>query len=74
MRYLIPTALASLPMLLASNVFADPCSDAICSLTGHASSSLGTGGVLGLLAGGAVLLGVWFYSRRDRIHAGSVPE
>ena len=67
MRYLIPTVLASLPILLASNAFADPCGDAICSLAGHAGSALGTGGVLGLLAAGVIVLGVWFYRRRDRI-------
>jgi hypothetical protein len=74
MRYLIPTALASLPMLLASNAFADPCGDAICSLAGHSGSWLETAGVLSLLAAAAVLLSVSFYRPRDRIHAGSATE
>lgn len=74
MRYLIPTTLASLPVLLATTAFADPCSDAICSLAGHAGSPLGTGGVLGLLAAGAIVLGVWLYRRRDRIDGGAAPE
>jgi uncharacterized membrane protein len=73
MRYLIPTLVASVPILLASTVFADPCSDAICSLAGHAGSSLGTGGILGLLVAGAVVLGVWFYRRRDRVDGGAAP-
>lgn len=69
MKYVIPTMLASVPVLLASNAFADPCSDAICSLAGHAGSSLGIGGILGLLVAGAVVLGMWFYRRRDRLMA-----
>jgi hypothetical protein len=56
MKYLIPTLLASVPILLASTAFADPCSDAICSLAGHAGSFLGTAGILGLLVAGAVVL------------------
>jgi hypothetical protein len=65
MRYLIPTALSGASMLLASSAFADPCTDVICSLAGRASSSLGEGGVIGLLALAAVIGGVWFYRRRD---------
>ncbi len=74
MRYVIPTVLASVPVLLASNAFADPCSDAICSLAGHASSSLGTGGALGLLVAGAAVLGVGLFRRRDRVDGGGAPE
>jgi hypothetical protein len=74
MKYVIPTMLASVPLLLASNAFADPCSDAICSLAGHAGSSLGTGGILGLLVAGAVVLGVWIYRRRDRLVSGARTE
>jgi len=69
MRYLIPTALSASSVLLASNAFADPCTDAICSLAGRAGSSLGAGGVLGLLTVAAVLLGARLYRRRDRIDA-----
>jgi hypothetical protein len=74
MRYLIPTVLASVPVLLTSTAFAEPCSDAICSLAGHAGSSLGTGGVLGLLAAAAPPPRVWLYRRRDRIDGGAAPE
>ncbi len=74
MKYVIPTMLASLPVVLASTAFADPCSDVICSLVGHAGSSLGTGGILGLLVAGAVILGVWFYRRRDRVDGGAARE
>ena len=74
MRYLIPTVLASVSVWLASSAFADPCSDAICSLASHASSSLGTGGVLGLLAVGAVVFGGWFYRRHDRADVGAAAE
>jgi hypothetical protein len=74
MRYLTSMALASFPVLLATKAFADPCSDAICSLAGHASSSLGTGGILGLLAASAAVLGVWFYRRRDRVDGGAATE
>ena len=73
MKYLIPTALASVPVLLASNAFADSCTEAICSLVGHAGSTLGTGGVLGLLAAGAVVLGAWLYRRRNRTDNDAAP-
>ncbi len=74
MKYVIPTVLASLPVVLASTAFADPCSDAICSLAGHASSSLGTGGALGLLVAGAAVLGVWLFRRRERVDGGGTAE
>ncbi len=74
MKYVIPTALTSVPMLLASNARADPCSDAICSLAGHAGSSLGRGGILGVLVADAVILGVWLYRRRDRVDDSAAPD
>jgi hypothetical protein len=74
MRYLISTMLASLPVLLASTAFADPCGDAICSLAGRAGSFLGTGGILGLLAAAAIVVGVWLYRRGDRIVGGAASE
>ncbi|GEM_PF-1878117 len=74
MKYVIPTVLASVPVLLPSDAFADPCSDAICSLAGYAASSLGTNGILSLLAAGVVILGVWFYHRRGRVDGSVVRE
>jgi hypothetical protein len=74
MRYVIPTVLASLPVLLTSKAFADPRSDPICLLAGHAGSSFGTAGILGLLAASAIGLGVWLYRRRDRIDSSAAAD
>ncbi len=69
MRQLTATIAPSLSLFFASSAFAaDPCGDAICSLTGHAGSYLGMGGIVGLLlAVGAAAFGTWLYRRRDRI-------
>jgi len=65
---------ASFSVLLASTALADPCGDAICSLAGYAGSSLGTGGILSILALGAAVLGVWLYRRRDRVDNEAAPK
>lgn len=66
MHYLVSTTLGILTVALASDVCADPCNSAICSLANHAGSSLTPTVFVGLLSGVALVVGLLVYRRRNR--------